>query len=421
MRVAIISSGFLPVIDGVTVTLWQRIHYLNQLGHQVLLFCPDYRELESIYPNWQQYTGQILPNVKVINLSSTPFLELDFERNVSFDSYQKLLQELKIFQPDIIHVDEPERLWLGFLKRPGIDFADRNHIPCISFFHTNFIEYLETYLKLPSPILKLLQFLIKFHRNWLYHSYDAVLVSSPSTATKLRKLGMKKIINQTLLGVDINSYQSTFKSATFFEKTYNISNLCNKVKIILLGRLTPEKGWNFILNSLLNSSNKIDFTKIAFIIVGDGFMREEIIRKLSQLTPNVYCLGRLPPDDIPALLINSDIYLTASEYETTGLTILEAQAANLAILAPHSEGIIDSIENNVNGLLFQPGDQKEFIKKLQLLAVNDNLRKRLGNEARKSVQTCTWQQANQNLVEIWKQQILINQNQCGKQGNRNKN
>ena len=68
MKIAIITSGFLPVIDGVTVSGLSRLQRLSQWGHQVLLFCPDYSALEDVYPNWRDYTGQILPGVRIINL-----------------------------------------------------------------------------------------------------------------------------------------------------------------------------------------------------------------------------------------------------------------------------------------------------------------------------------------------------------------
>ncbi|NEP76255.1 MAG: glycosyltransferase family 1 protein, partial [Okeania sp. SIO2G5] len=41
MKIAIISSGFLPVVDGVTVSLYHRLRSLSQRGHQVLVLCPD--------------------------------------------------------------------------------------------------------------------------------------------------------------------------------------------------------------------------------------------------------------------------------------------------------------------------------------------------------------------------------------------
>ena len=143
MKIAVISSGFLPVVDGVTVTGLYRLRKLSEWGHQILLFCPDYSVIENIYPNWREYTGEILPGVRVVNLASTPFMDIDFERNVSRKSYQTVLYELEKFQPDIVHVDEPERLFTGFLRVAGVDFAKRYNIPCVTFFRTNFLDYLD--------------------------------------------------------------------------------------------------------------------------------------------------------------------------------------------------------------------------------------------------------------------------------------
>jgi hypothetical protein len=40
MKIAIITSGFLPVVDGVTVGSYYRLKKLSEWGHQVLAFLP---------------------------------------------------------------------------------------------------------------------------------------------------------------------------------------------------------------------------------------------------------------------------------------------------------------------------------------------------------------------------------------------
>jgi hypothetical protein len=135
MRIAIFSSGFLPVVDGVTVAQLHRLQRLSQWGHEVLLLCPDYQPIANIYPNWRDFTGEMFPQVQVVNLPSTPYLGIEFERNVSPKAYAQALQALEAFQPDIIHVDEAERLAHGFLKFAGVAYARRARIPCVSFFH----------------------------------------------------------------------------------------------------------------------------------------------------------------------------------------------------------------------------------------------------------------------------------------------
>ena len=402
MKIAIISSGFLPVIDGVTVTQINRLRQLSQYGHQVLLFCPDYSQLANIYPNWQGYTGNILPGVRVINLDGESFLGLDFERNVSRKSYQVVLQELQSFQPDIIHVDEPERLFAGFFKPPGIGYAKKANIPCVSFFHTNLLEYGKDYFATPTAIDAIIKYILKFPLRWIYNAYDLTLVSSQVTCQKLTKIGINNLLNEELLGINLENFSPALRQAEFFKNKYQIPNIEQKIKVIFLGRLTPDKGWSFTIDAL---TKLVQIEDIALIIAGDGSMRDRISQELTKLTPHTYLLGRVPPDDIPALLINSDIHVTTSEKETKGLTILEAFAAGIPVLAPRAGGLLDTINDGENGLLFKPQDKLDFISKLKTLIDNPSLRQKMGIKARESVANCSWEQATKNLLKIWQQQV----------------
>ena len=407
MKIAIITSGFLPVVDGVTITGYARVQQLSKKGHQVLLFCPDYSKIERIYPDWQQYTGEILPGVRIVNLPSTAFF-VEFERNVAWYSYSKLQQELAAFQPDIIHVDEPERLFVGFWRIPGLQYARQHKIPCIGFFRTNFIEYLEDFFPLPKPILLSLQWLVKRLVLYVYNAYDLTLVTSKITAVKIKKLGIKNAYYDNFLGIKVQQYDSLQPQVNFFAQKYNLPELDNKVKLIFLGRLTPEKGWNFTLKHWERILQQIDKERVAFLIVGDGELKAKIADKMGALTPYFHLFGRVAPDDVPALLINSDLHVTTSEKETRGLTVLEAFTAGIPVLAPRSEGIVENIESGINGFLYNPGDITDFINKLQTLIEDSNLRRQMGERGRVCVKNkYTWDVAIDNLLEVWQQQIEI--------------
>ena len=406
MKVAIISSGFLPVVDGVTVTLINRLQRLSLWGHQVLLLCPDYSSLEKIYPNWRDYTGNILAGVKVINLPSDSLLGLDFERNVTRKSSQILWQELQNFQPDIIHVDEPERLFFGFLKIAGVAFAKKNNIPCASFFHTNFLEYGKDYFNTPAWLDAILKRIFQFPLSWIYNQYDVTLVSSSVTCQKLSRIGIKNLLQGDLLGINIEQFGFDLRNDNFFENKYKLSNIAKKVKIVFLGRLTPDKGWKFTINALTKIAQEVNLEQIALIVAGDGIMRHEIAQKLSKLTANIYFLGRIYPDDVPALLINCDLHITTSEKETKGLTILEAFAAGIPIIAPRAGGIIDTIQDGWNGFLYEPQNYDDFATKLKLLIEDANLRQVMGTKGREYVSKYSWDRAVKNLLKIWEEQIL---------------
>ncbi len=286
MKIAIISSGFLPVIDGVTITQINRVRELSHYGHKVLLFCPDYSQLAKIYPNWQIYTGNILPGVRIINLDSESFVGLDFERNVSRKSYQVVSQELQNFQPDIIHLDEPERLFTGFIKIPGTDYAKRADIPCVSFFHTNLLEYGKDYFNTPTAIDTIVKYILKLPLAWIYNNYDLTLVSSQVTQTKLKKLGINNILTKELLGINIEKFSPALRQTDFFESKYQISNIDSKVKLIFLGRLTPDKGWKFTIDAF-TKAQKLNLEDVALIIAGDGSMRDSASARRASHFPRI--------------------------------------------------------------------------------------------------------------------------------------
>lgn len=406
MKIAIITSGFLPVIDGVTVSGFYRLQKLSKWGHQVLLFCPNYSSLAHIYPSWQKYTGEILPGVKVIPLASTPFF-VEFERNVAFYAYNKLIRELRHFQPDIIHVDEPERVYFGFWQLPGVKFARQHNIPCVAFFRTNFLEYLEDFFPLPAPLFAgLYWFIKKIVVLHVYNSYDVTLVSSPITQEKIVKLGIKNTLYRNLLGFEQEQFSPQLRQKNFFTDKYQLTNLENKVKLVFLGRLTPDKGWDFTLKNLENIFQVIDVEKIAFLIVGDGESKTKIATALSKFTPYFHLFGRVAPVDIPAILANSDIHITTSEKETRGLTILEALASGIPVIAPNAGGVIENIQDEVNGFLYQPGDSDDFVNKLKLLVENSTLRHQMGTKGRLSIQNkYSWTTTVQNLLDTWQEQI----------------
>lgn len=402
MKIAILSSGFLPVVDGVTVAQMNRLRWLSQWGHEVLLCCPDYQPIEGIYPNWREFTGEILPGVRVVSLASTPYMGIEFERNVSSKSYQTVLQELAAFQPDVIHVDEAERLANGFFKFPGVKFAKRSAIPCVSFFHTNFVEYAEDFLEVPTPILRGLQFTLKRLFAWVYNAYDVTLVGSHDAYEKITQMGVRNGLKGDFLGVDLAMFRDELREQNFFERRYGLDGLAEKMKLVFVGRLTPDKGWKFAMNALEQMAQQQDMSHVAILIAGDGEMQAEIAERLGGL---VHFLGRIPPDEIPALLINCDVLVTTSEKETRGLTILEGFAAKIPAIAPNAGGVTDSIEDGINGFLFMPGNPDDFAEKLNHLINDPELRRKMGIKGRESVEGHDWEQTVGNLLEVWEREI----------------
>jgi glycosyltransferase involved in cell wall biosynthesis len=288
------------------------------------------------------------------------------------------------------------------LKLAGVKFARQHKIPCVAFFHTNYLEYLDDYFSLPWGLNWVIKKLLGLIFTKIYNAYDLTLLSSSVTYQKLQQMGIKNLRCDDLLGCD--QYLNLVKTSIFWQKQYNLPALENKIKLIFLGRLTPDKGWSFALDAFKDLSPEI-LTQVAFIIVGDGNIKQDIERELKQLTSDVYLLGRIKPESVPLLLKNGDIFVTNSEKETRGLTVMEAAAAGIPAIAPRAGGVIDTIKDGETGFLYQPQDTKDFLHKLSLLISDAELRQSLGKQAQEVIKQYSWEQTVHNLVTIWFEQI----------------
>ncbi len=70
--------------------------------------------------------------------------------------------------------------------------------------------------------------------------------------------------------------------------------------------------------------------------------------------------------------------------------------------APRAGGVIENIQDSVNGFLYQPGARDDFIDKLKILVDNSQLRQAMGISGRQSIiGKYSWDNTVQNLVDIW--------------------
>ncbi|MEO0739828.1 MAG: glycosyltransferase [Cyanobacteria bacterium J06649_12] len=423
MRIAIIASGFRPVVDGVTVALYHRLRLLSQWGHEILLLCPDYEPLATLYPRWRDYLGEIFPGVQVMRLPSEPFMGVAFERNLSRQAQKPLQQALAEFEPTLIHVDEPDRIFLGLLKAPGVAYARAHGIPCVGFYHTNFIDYLEDYLvealpllnaqgvgrRLKRPAVAIAQWFSMLFIRPVFHAYDVILVSCAATQTRLEQLRVRNLYPGQFLGVDASAFDQVTRHSDFFERVYALPDISSKLTLMFLGRLTPDKGWHFTLRALADwvhhPSNAPLLDQVVVIVAGDGAMRDVIQSTLKDLGLRAYFLGRIAPEAVPALLVNSDIHITTSEKETLGLTVLEALCAGIPAIAPRAGGVVTHIQDGTNGRLYAPQSSKSFGQALSELVTDAPKRRQMGERGKQAAARYDWKTAVQTLLNTWQTQI----------------
>jgi glycosyltransferase involved in cell wall biosynthesis len=127
--------------------------------------------------------------------------------------------------------------------------------------------------------------------------------------------------------------------------------------VVLPGRLTRWKGQGVLIEALAQMRHQ----DVCCVLVGaeqrnKGFA-DELIRQAERLGvgARVRIVGHC--DDMPAALRLSDVVVNAStDPEGFGRVIIEAQAMARPVIASDHGGAVETIENNVSGLLVPPGD-----------------------------------------------------------------
>jgi glycosyltransferase involved in cell wall biosynthesis len=115
------------------------------------------------------------------------------------------------------------------------------------------------------------------------------------------------------------------------------------------------------------------------LIVGDGPLRSKVEQQISalSLTDRVTLAGWR--DDLPAIYAASDMYtLTTWGWEGLPLTVLEAMAAGLPVVATDAGGAHEAIENEVTGLLVQRREVEQLAGAFMRMVDDADLRHSMG-------------------------------------------
>ena len=183
------------------------------------------------------------------------------------------------------------------------------------------------------------------------------------------------------------------------DKEYNYND---KNYIAFAGRISPEKG----LPILLEAAKKLP--QISFHLA--GLMRPGYKNEL-EIPKNVVLRGMLNANEMKDFYEKSKILIhTSICYEGFPMVFPEAMAYKLPIIAPNLAGYPEIIENNFNGLLFEPENSNDLVDKINSIWSNEQELQRLGNNGFKKVKQKYSKQFYYNLLIKAYKTIIITPN-----------
>lgn len=153
------------------------------------------------------------------------------------------------------------------------------------------------------------------------------------------------------------------------------------IVFLFAGKLDKNKNVGFLINSFA----ALKVQNCFLLIAGTGTQEEELKKNACTHT-NIKFLGFQNQKQMPGIYAAANIFVLPSISETWGLSMNEAMAAGLAIIASNGcGGALDLIKDGINGFVFKQKDINSLNNALSYLTDNNKELKRMGTASQKII------------------------------------
>jgi glycosyltransferase involved in cell wall biosynthesis len=297
-------------------------------GHEIVLV--SFRDIED----WMNIPKLISDEVILIQLGK--------KAGISFKLYIKLILILQKEKPDIVHSHLHSTL--KYITPLTYIFI---RVKFIHTIHTNLVK--SNYIKY-SIINRFSIIFKRIHYVCLSPTIRAEYSSSFSN------------MKFACVSNGIAKMQTTDSYNDVKEDLKKLKNR-RDVKIALcVGRIDQGKNYKLLLDAFL----RLKELPLIAVVVGDIENGDkntiQIIEEYK--LDNVYFIG--PQSNVADFMELSDLFVMTSTYEGMPLTILEALSFGLPIVSTPAGGIVDVVDENINGFLSKDYSVDSFINSLML-------------------------------------------------------
>lgn len=160
------------------------------------------------------------------------------------------------------------------------------------------------------------------------------------------------------------------------------SEKCSK-RVVTIGRYAYQKGYDLLLQAWAEVVRQYPDWTLDIYGMGDQTGYRQL---MTDMGVDVYrCHLNGPVEDVTKVYLNSSIFVLSSRFEGFGLVLVEAMACGLPVVSfDCPAGPDEIITDSVDGILVPSGDVHVLAEKLIALMADEELRKRLGQQARQS-------------------------------------
>lgn len=382
MKIAHVAPEYYPAIGGVGQVVRELAQRQVKAGHDVSVFVPDWDKKRRIAKKSETIKGVKVYRCKyvaqVANFSTI---------------WPSVLFKLIKGDFDIIHSHNFGHLHV-FLSAIASKLAGAKHI------HTTHCPWSDAKRSLVGKIGLYISYNI-FSR-WALKEADAIIAITPWEISHIKKHGGQKEKIIVIPNGMSKEFFTKIKNNDLREN-YNIGK--SKKIVLFLGRLNVTKGPDqFIRIAKLILNERKD---VFFIIRGPDEGMKSTVKKMMGNEKNILLLDKTTDKkELMKTYQSADVYVMPSYREGLPLTLFEAMASGLPIVATPVNGIPFELKDGVNGFLVSYSDTSGFKKKILELLDNRRLHDMIVKNNLKKSREYDWDILSKKTLGIYSNALL---------------
>ncbi len=350
MRILIAATSQYIAFHGQAIFTLNLAEGLAKNGHTVMALAasekgPAYRS---------ERKGVRIEALSAVNLKA-------FHPDVTLPlfSFPAVKRTLQAFGPDILHIQDHYPVChhaILIAKRLGIKTVGTNHF---------MPENLAPYVPLLSWVKPAFNWVLWRWMRATYDRVDAVVAPSRTAASLLRLVGLRPPVFPISCGADTSLFH-TDPTVDRSACRARCGMDPHKVIFFFVGRVDREKR----LDVLIRALSLLDRDDVQLVIAGKGAWKKNMMALAQNLGlgGKVHFTGFLPQEDLPSVLNSIDIFAMPSQAELLSISTLQAMACSRPILAANAVALPELVTDEINGLLFKPGDVADAARCMQWFA-----------------------------------------------------